>query len=96
MPHDNIMVKSVMKTLECWRSERYALPHSSMKLGTEEFIGGVSSNCEMYFNKRHIFYRFKKDIYFNNHNIYMHLTVIFFFFTLIIYMSQKGMILVIL
>ena len=47
MPHDNIMVKSVMKTLECWRSERYALPHSSMKLGTEEFIGGVSINCEM-------------------------------------------------
>ena len=32
MPHDSIIVKSVMKTCACFRRQRYALPHSSMNL----------------------------------------------------------------
>ena len=35
MPHDSIMVSSVMKMLACFRRHKYALPHSSINLAQQ-------------------------------------------------------------
>ena len=35
MPHDSIMVSSVMKMLACFRRHKYALPHNSINLAQQ-------------------------------------------------------------